>query len=345
MVILNKNKGIFSMKRISVPVSIQLKKISTNKSGNQNKNSIIAVQHNNLVEAKYSMTLQQKRIMIWLVSQIKPNDIDFKEHILTIKELIEICQLSGESSYKEIKNITFSLIEKGIRIIDISNPDNKREIQVSWLSSADYYKGQVKLSFSPKLKPYLLQLKDRFTTINTLDLMQFKSVYAIRIYELLKQYRNIGERVLSIQEIKGYCGINDKLKTYPNFEKKLLLISQREINQKSDIQLEFERIKNSRKIVAIKFKISKNKAYELRKNPENQLQDIKRKPLVYNTLKDFGLTTKIINKLIKENIEQTIRDAIKAVDIQLSKGNVRNPKAMLLTAIKEKWHPDIYKPR
>ena len=41
--------------------------------------------------------------MIWLVSQIKPDDIDFKEHTLSIKELIEICQLSGESSYKEIR--------------------------------------------------------------------------------------------------------------------------------------------------------------------------------------------------------------------------------------------------
>jgi hypothetical protein len=65
------------------------------------------------------MTLQQKRVMIWLVSQIKPDDIDFKEHTLGIKELIEICQLSGESSYKEIRNITFSLIEKGIRIINL----------------------------------------------------------------------------------------------------------------------------------------------------------------------------------------------------------------------------------
>ena len=100
--------------------------------------------------------------MIWLVSQIKPDDIDFKEHVLSIKELIEICQLSGESSYKEVKKITFSLIEKGIRIIDITDPNSEREIQVSWLSSADYCRGQVKLSFSPKLKPYLLQLKNRY---------------------------------------------------------------------------------------------------------------------------------------------------------------------------------------
>ena len=164
------------MKKISVSIPTVIKNVElkqSNKTKHHYKNAMIAMQHNNLVEAKYSMTLQQKRIMIWLVSQIKPNDIDFKEHVLSIRELIEVCQLSGESSYKEIRNITFSLIEKGIRIIDITDPDNKREIQVSWLSSADYYQGQVKLSFSPRLKPYLLQLKEKFTSINGIELMQF----------------------------------------------------------------------------------------------------------------------------------------------------------------------------
>jgi plasmid replication initiation protein len=306
---------------------------------------MIAMQHNNLVEAKYSMTLQQKRIMIWLVSQIRPDDIDFKEHVLSIRKLIEICQLSGESSYKEIRNITFSLIEKGIRIIDITDSDNKREIQVSWLSSADYYQGQVKLSFSPKLKPYLLQLKEKFTSINVIDLMQFKSVHAIRIYELLKQYQDIGERVLSLEEIKDCCGVRDKLKQYIHFEKKLLLTAQREINEKSDIHFEFERIKPSRKIVGIKFIISKNKAYELRNNPVKEIQEVKRKPAVIDTLKEFGLSLRVINQILKENTEQTIQNAINAVDLQLSRGQVRNTKAMLMTAIKEQWHPEKYKQR
>ena len=336
------------MKKISISIPTIIQNVDTKQSKKTKhpyKNAMIAMQHNNLVEAKYSMTLQQKRIMIWLVSQIRPDDIDFKEHVLSIRKLIEICQLSGESSYKEIRNITFSLIEKGIRIIDITDSDNKREIQVSWLSSADYYQGQVKLSFSPKLKPYLLQLKEKFTSINVIDLMQFKSVHAIRIYELLKQYQDIGERVLSLEEIKDCCGVRDKLKQYIHFEKKLLLTAQREINVKSDIHFEFERIKPSRKIVGIKFIISKNKAYELRNNPVKEIQEVKRKPAVIDTLKEFGLSLRVINQILKENTEQTIQNAINAVDLQLSRGQVRNTKAMLMTAIKEQWHPEKYKQR
>lgn len=311
-----------------------------------NKNPFMAFQHNELVQAKYSMTLQQKRIMLWLISKIQPSDIDFKEHTLSVRELIEICDLSGESSYTEIKDLTFSLVEKGIRIIDINSANKKREIQVSWLSSADYYEGQVKLSFSPKLKPYLLQLKDRFTALSISDLMQFKSVHAIRIYELLKQYENIGERTLTIEEIKGYCGVINKLKTYPNFEKKILLIAQKEINTKSDIKFDFERKKSGRKITGIRFIIKKNKTHDLKNNPKNfnnkNAREITPSYIEY-TLKDFGLPRLTIKKIMKNNTEAVISNAIKAVDRQIEKGRVRNAKAMLLTAIKEKWGSEVYK--
>lgn len=333
------------MKKISSPVSVfsaQTSSISK-KPTEYFKNSFIAVQHNELVQAKYSMTLQQKRIMLWLVSKIQPTDIDFKEHVLTIRELIELCSLSGESSYKEIKNITFSLIEKGIRIIDITSQNKEREVQVSWLSSADYYDGCVKLSFNPKLKPYLLQLKDKFTALSISDLMQFKSIHAIRVYELLKQYETIGERTLTLDEIRACCGVVGKLKTFPNLEKKLLLIAQREINTKSDIKFEFERKKSSRKITGIKFIISKNQAHALANNPTKQFTEEKRTPPIVYNMQEFGLTKQVISKIMKNNTEAVIKDAINAVDRQIEKGAVRNAKAMLVTAIKERWHPERYK--
>ncbi len=116
-------------------------------------------------------------------------------------------------------------------------------------------------------------------------------------------------------------------------------------NEKSDIHFEFERIKPSRKIEGIKFIISKNKAYELRNNPVKETQEVKRKPAVIDTLKEFGLSLRVINQILKENTEKTIQNAINSVDLQLSRGQVRNAKAMLITAIKEQWHPEKYKQR
>ena len=116
--------------------------------------------------------------------------------------------------------------------------------------------------------------------------------------------------MLGIDEIKECCGVKEKFKQYIEFEKYLLLIAQREINEKSDIHFEFERIKPSRKIEGIKFIISKNKSYELRNNSSKQEQVVKRKPAVIHTLQEFGLSSRAINQLLKENTEQVIQDAI-----------------------------------
>jgi plasmid replication initiation protein len=331
------------MKRLgaSIPTVIQNAKIKLKKK-KELLPSVVVFQHNNLVEARYSLTLQEKKIILWLTSQIQPDDKDFKKHTLTVRDFMELMGLTGNSNYKELQKITLGLMKK---VLIIKEPELKVTTQVSWLNSARYEEGEgfIRLSFAPEMHPFLLNLKNTFTVISLSDLMQFKSIHAIRIYELLKQYQDIGERILTIDEIKECCGVIDRLKKYDHFEKKILLISQREINEKSDIKFEFERKKHVRKITAIKFIISKNKDYELRNNLTKQTQEIKRKPAVIYTLKEFGLSTRIINQIIKENTEQVILDAINAVDVQLTKGHVRNAKAMLVTAIKEQWHQEKYR--
>jgi len=304
--------------------------------------SVVIFQHNNLVEARYSLTLQEKRLILWLISKIRPEEEDFKKHELSVQEFMNLLELKGNSNYKELQKVTLGLMKK---VLVIKRPEERTLTQVNWINYAHYEEGtgKIQLAFSDVMKPFLLHLKGQFTAIEVTDLMQFKSIHAIRIYELLKQYETIGERVLSIEEIKQCCGIIGKLKQYIEFERYLLLIAQREIDAKSDISFEFERIKRGRKIVAIKFIINNNKSYELRNNPEKEITETKRKPPLYYQLEEFGLSKRIINTLIKDNEEQTIENAIKCIEIQSTRTLVRNPKAMLLSAIKEQWHPDKYK--
>ena len=340
------------MKKISSSIPTVIKNPDlirkSNTKGNKKKqeasNSVAIFQHNNLVEARYSLTLQEKRLILWLISKIQPDEEDFKKHELAVQEFMKLMELTGKANYKELQKITLGLMKK---VLVIKRPEEKTLTQVNWINYAHYEEGtgKIEVSFSDAMKPFLLHLKSQFTAIEITDLMQFTSIHAIRIYELLKQYENLGERTLTIEEIKECCGAENKLKKYSDFEKKLLLIAQREINKKSDLHFDFERIKHSRKIVVIKFIISKNKAYELRNNPAKQAQEVKRKPAIIHTLKDFGLSTRMINQILKDNTEQVVQDAINSVDIQMERGHVRNTKAMLLTAIKEQWHPERYKTR
>ncbi|MFN9912626.1 MAG: replication initiation protein, partial [Pirellulaceae bacterium] len=113
----------------------------------------------------------------------------------------------GDRLYSELQAITRRLMQ---RIISIYPIGEDRLIQVAWLGSADYKFEQatVALSFQPHLHPFMLNLKKNYTALNLSDLMGLQSVYSIRIFELLKQYESIGNREISLKDLREYCGID-----------------------------------------------------------------------------------------------------------------------------------------
>lgn len=215
------------------------------------------VKSNALVEARYRLSLQESQVILWLLTQIQPDDEDFKPHKLDITDFAKMIGVDVESRYRELRKITRQLMQ---RVMDIQEPDTRDYIQVAWLSSAHYKskQGHVLLEFSPKLKPYLLQLKSQFTKIDIVDTLKLKSIYAIRVFELLLQYVSIGLRQISLNELKSYCGI--KLEEYADyFDLKRYVINKAktEINSKTEYQIDYTEIKESRKVVAIEWTIKK----------------------------------------------------------------------------------------
>lgn len=105
---------------------------------------------------------------------------------------------------------------------------------------------------------FFVKLKKVFTPLALSKLIKFDSVHAIRIYELLKQYRNIAKKTLKIEDIKKCCGVEDKFKQYGRFEQNILLRSQKDMKEKSDINFSFKKIKQGRKPVAINFLVCQN---------------------------------------------------------------------------------------
>ena len=97
--------------------------------------SEFVVLHNNLVEARYRLTLQEKRIVLWLASQVTTFDEDFKEHSLSINDFSNLTNIQGENLYTRLQSITRRLMQ---RIITIRPIGEKRLIQVAWLGAADY---------------------------------------------------------------------------------------------------------------------------------------------------------------------------------------------------------------
>lgn len=315
------------------------------RSEDRSKNFV--VKSNALIEARYRLSLQEAQVILWLLTQIEPKDEDFKSHKLEIAEFARFTQVKFSNKHSELRKITRKLMQ---RVMEIYSPDEHKTIQVAWLSSAEYEhkKGYVLLEFSPKLKPYLLQLKSHFTKIEIADTLKLKSIYAVRIFELLLQYIDIGSRKISLDYLRAYLGIEEEeYKNYFDLKRKVIEKSKIEIDSKTEYKIDFTEIKESRKVVAIEWKIKKRDLEQEERSLQIQSlrKELRSELALIESIIEYGYSKALAKRFLKDNDESVIRDALRAVEIQIERKHTRNPKAMLRTAIKEQWKPDVYKKR
>lgn len=227
--------------------------------------SYVVTQSNHLIEARHTkpLTAREQKIVLTMVSMIQPTDKDFMDYRISIREFHEMLGLSGREHYTEIKEITRELMSKSV---EIPKGDGSW-LLANWVSSAEYIKGEgaIALSFSPKLLPYLLQLKTAFTSYQLSNILSLKSTYSIRLYELMKKWQHLGRWECPVDDLKLKLGIGDgKYKQYGHFKSKALNVALKEINEKTDLLIKVKEIKKGRKVDKIDFSIQHFKEKEIR---------------------------------------------------------------------------------
>lgn len=220
---------------------------------NEMQNNHLVTKSNMLIEANYKLGVLEQKIILCLASHITPADSDFKTYTLPIQEFTDLLNLKGKPKYTALRQITKDLMKKvfEVRI-------KKKVIQVSWLSYVAYNEteGTIDIRFDPFLRPYLLQLKREFTSYKLENVVKLKSSYAIRIYELLKQYERLKERSFYLEDLRKMLGAEDIYPAYGNFKQRVLVPAQKELKAKTDISFEIEEIRTGRRVDKIKFFIT-----------------------------------------------------------------------------------------
>jgi plasmid replication initiation protein len=211
---------------------------------------------NTLVEASYRLSLTQQRIVLFMTSLVQPEDEDFKTYRIHVRDLMDILDIDRSHLYAQMILMIRNLMKV---VVTIPLPDEKH-LDTHWINSQEYEigGGYSDITFDPKLKPFLLHLKEKFTTYKLENVMKLKSIYSIRIYELLKQYQGIGKRTITIDSLRKMLGIELKeYSLYGDFKRKVILVAHHEINEKTDILFEYREIKLSRKVNELEFTITK----------------------------------------------------------------------------------------
>lgn len=224
-------------------------------------NGVSVRKHNDLIEAKYQLpSLQEQRVIHMLLAQIKPDDEDFKGYQILVSDFAKIAGIRADSLYSQMDSITMSLRDRRISI-----RQGKSFLHTGWLSSAKYVHGSgyVELRFDPNLKPYLLQLKDHFTQYKLDAVLTFKSVYSIRLYEMLKKEafkakkNRQFEAEYSYEFLREAFGIEKKeYKLFAHFRTKTIEPAVTEIYDKTELNIfDVQYKKTGRAVSHIVFRI------------------------------------------------------------------------------------------
>lgn len=300
-----------------------------------NKKTDLITKTNDLINASYHLSVQETRLMGLMCSQIHPDDADFQKYTVDISEFLDLLEIKDTAYYTKVKKITRSLLS---RVLTIKQPDGL--LQVTWLSSAKYLDGQgvVQLCFDPEMKPYLLQLKDQFTSYRLANVLELSSQYAYRIYEMLKQYQVAGRRIIEIEDLRWSLDIKSSFKRWSDLKRYVLDIAEREINEKTDIKISWKPLKTGRKITALDFKIRTNPKNKT--SPENDAENAERIKDLYDLLhlvpeKFRGLKT--IQLEVQRCFKKHGIDYVKRNISYANKHAKKNYRSYLMKTLKGDW--------
>ena len=223
------------------------------------------VKSNDLIQkSRYKLSLRQQKAILFLVSQIKPTDDDFKDYTFEIREFCRVCGLDsvGGNNYDALKAALKELSDKSMYIMINDNT----EALVRWLEKVYIHKGTglITVRFDKDMKPYLLHLHENFTSYELIYTLRMKHYASPRLYELLKSYHYDKLKPYTVEfELDRFKQIlNIDKKTYDDFKylrRFILNPAIKEINEQTDMKITMQTVVYKRFVTALRFTIEPQK--------------------------------------------------------------------------------------
>jgi plasmid replication initiation protein len=322
----------------------------------------LVAQHNALVNARFSFAPLQMRLFLALLSRIEFNDVDFKEHFVPASELV--FERHGGSAYIQIDEMCNNItsIKLYIELLEEGTHKRRRRPKYDYIplmakAGYDGELGGVVATFNPLIMPYLLQLRENgnFTLAALDELRKLKSPDSARIYWLLREYVNFGERTISLSQLRFMLDLaENEYPRFSNFKVRILDKAQTEL-AKTDMPFTYEVERQNQIVQEIKFLFGVNlptresqtnsqhsQISEQVENVENSEIDLVAQPLWLDALRQVGVSNRSLQQIARqlENKEYPLSYVdfvLTRIGKQHQLGKVKKPAGAIYKALVEKY--------
>jgi plasmid replication initiation protein len=208
----------------------------------------LVVKSNRIVEASYRLTLNEQRIILYSICRAREEQKGLFPNLpVTISAETFTRQFPGinkSNVYLQLKEAMDALYDRSVTYYDIDPETGMERVnKTRWISRASYIDGagRVQVIFSQDVIDHITRLETEFTSYQLEKVGNMTSTHAIRIYEMLAQYREIGTRELNMKWLRNALQIaDDEYKLTKNFMVKVLDVAVKQINEHSDLKVNYE---------------------------------------------------------------------------------------------------------
>ena len=260
----------------------------------------LVVKSNKLVQALQTLTLTETRLLQLAIVDARETGqgLSTDEPLeLNATRYAQAFNVSPDAAYLALIEAEDSLFK---RKFTITNEDGTLT-KSRWIQDANYRKGEgrILVTLTRVVIEHVTKIdgfEQYFTSYHLKKTSDFKSVYAVRLYELLMQWKSVGKTpIFELNKFRNQLGIGvNEYTRMEAFKRRVLDIAIDQINESSDITVEYEQHKKGRSISGFSFTFKQKKT-------SNQSVENKRDP---NTVDIFSTMTDAQRHLFANKLSQ-----------------------------------------
>jgi len=280
------------------------------------KQELIVYKSNKVIEAGYKLSLNEQRLIVSAIAKVNSSKplLATQRFEVTAKEFAQQFEISEDKAYQTLQEIAAQLFERYV-IIDNPDPTDKdlKYTRTRWISAINYYPdmGKVSLVFAPFMLPYLSQLTGNFTFYHINNIGKMSCTYAIRLYELLMQWKTTGKREIEIEWLKKQFQLDENYERMYDLKKYVIEPAVSDINEFSDYQVKWTQRKTGRRVTHLTFEFSEKQLAKPKRVVKKTDKSSQPKHEVDN-VEHFAALHKQYGELANVAIPDDIKEILKA---------------------------------
>ena len=240
------------------------------------KNELV-VKDNLLINASYNLEVTEQRLILLAIINARQtgNGITADSKLeIHASDYASRFDVTNDGAYRALKNAVLNLFDRQFSFKEEDRNGKIGTVKSRWVSRIKYIddSATLEITFAPDVVPLITRLEQHFTSYQIKQVAQLTGKYAIRLYELLIAWREVGKvPQINLAEFRNKIGVeDDEYMRMSDFKIRVLEPSIKQINEHTDINVTYEQHKKGRSITGFSFRFKQKqeaKKIESKRDP------------------------------------------------------------------------------